>query len=406
MLTVLLADDDVLARKILRSALEQRGYTTVECADGTTALERLTAGRIDIAILDWHMPGLTGPEITERLTGSDQNRFIYLLLLSGRMEKQHVIEALHRGAHDVMEKPCDLTLLESRLAMASKIIKEKRCAEEMAEVMERYALQMEQLANERAQHLVHAERMSSLGVLAAGVAHEINNPMSFISGNVQCLQRYWLDLVPDLRQLAAASSAESNKVQFILEETPKLLEGIMKGVIRVTTIVKNLKRYSCRDSNSEVEPVDLNTCVRQAVELCRGSIDAGITVQLELAEQLRQVRANQIEIEQVLVNLLVNACHAMEDSAQQIMTISTREEGERAIITVSDTGSGIPPKLVSKIWDPFVTTKPQGKGTGLGLAIASGIVRKYGGSIAATNRLQGGATFEVALPTREGGVSS
>ncbi len=404
MLTVLIADDDPTCRQVLERALEKWGYQVVSSKDGTSALNIISTQPIDIAILDWFMPGFTGPEITEKHSKLESSRFVYKVILSGQMEKQHVIEALHRGAHDVMEKPCDLNVLQRRLATAAQILQEKRAVEDMALVMERYATQMETLANQRAQQLIHSERMSSLGVLAAGVAHEINNPMSFISGNVQNLQCFWKDLEPILRNVVAKdASPSSKKVEFVLEEMPKILESIMKGVYRVTKIVKGLKKYSGQQSKQEREPVNVNSCVEQALEMCRGTINKATHIELNLKKDISEILANTVEIEQILVNLIVNASHAMEGKENQTLVVTTDESQDSVVVTVDDTGSGIPQEIISKIWDPFMTTKPQGKGTGLGLSICSGIIRNLGGEISAENREHCGARIKFRIPTSKQG---
>ncbi|MBX7136812.1 MAG: response regulator [Oligoflexia bacterium] len=403
MLTILVADDDLTVCRVLEGALTKRAYKVVVCTNGDAAWKVLTTQSIDIAILDWFMPGLTGPEISERYAKLEDHNFVYMLILSGHMDKKSVMEALHRGAHDVMEKPCDLGLLESRLSVAAKILKEKRTLEEMALVMQRYATQMEQLATERAQQLVHAERMSSLGVLAAGVAHEINNPMNFISGNLQSMQRYWSDLLPMLNQASGSGASAPAKIKFIIEEVPKIFEGMTKGVQRVTQIVKGLKKYSGQRNAAAKEVLDINSCVKQALELCQGTIGRHVIVSLNLQEDLPAVLGNAIELEQVLVNLLVNAAHAMEGREERCISISTFTKDGSVTIWVDDNGTGIEEKMLTSMWDPFVTSKPLGKGTGLGLSISSGIVREHGGTIFAKNREEGGARITVQLPMAQSG---
>jgi C4-dicarboxylate-specific signal transduction histidine kinase len=386
---------------MLERLLSKWGYQVISFEEGISALDAMKNNLADIAILDWYMPGLTGPEITIKHAQFESSHFVYKLILSGKMEKQNIIEALHAGAHDVMEKPFDPALLKSRLSTASKFVEEKRTVEQMAAVMERYANQMEQLANERAQQLIHAERMSSLGVLAAGVAHEINNPMSFIAGNVQSLKRYWNDLQKLVATDATSNSSTAKKSEFILKELPGIFESIMKGVDRVNSIVKGLKRYSGQNGADERAKLNINSCVEQALEFCKSNIPKDARIDLELRENVKAIWANSVEIEQVLVNLLVNASHAIEDSIEKYLKVTTNEVEGQIELVVEDSGSGIPAEVLNKIWNPFVTTKPVGKGTGLGLSISAGIIKKYGGSINAENREQGGARFVVKLPCRE-----
>lgn len=398
MLRVLIADDDPVSLTLLGRALEKNGYIVESFKDGDSAWQRLKCNRdVDIAILDWFMPGLLGPEVTERYAKSENSRFLYTMILSGQLEKEMVIKALHHGAHDILEKPLDLRILQSRLTVAAKILREKRAVEASAAVMERYGTQMEQLANERAHQLVHAERMSSLGVMAAGVAHEINNPLSFISGNAQSLQRYWEALEPLL--LAQARNPEApSSLPFIVTEVPKTLASIMRGVERVTAIVKGLKKYSGKTEQDFRDLVDMHSCVEQALVLCKGSFPQKVDIQRHFCASLPKVRANPIEIEQVLINLFVNAAQAMEGKETRILSIASEVTEDTITLIVEDTGSGIPPHLLAKIWDPFVSTKPVGQGTGLGLAISAGIIKGHGGQLTARNIEGSGAHFELKLP--------
>lgn len=402
MLTVLIADDDPVSRRLLQALLKKLGHESIVFNEGLAAWERLKAAQdIDVAILDWAMPGMEGPEICDRHSHSPEARFCYRIILSGQMEREQIFQALHRGAHDVLEKPCDLPLLQSRLEVARKIIEEKRVMEQMAASMEQYAHHMEQLAQERAQQLVHADRMSSLGTMASGIAHEINNPMSMISGNIQNLARFWTDLEPLLRSACQPTHPEFNKIDFILNETPQIFEGVMKGVHRVTKIVNSLRKYSGKTQKDENLPFDLNECITQAVDLCKGVVGSETKIHLALDENMPALCGDTLQIEQVLVNLIINATHAVESSQKKEIKITTAVESGQVAILVDDSGCGISPQILGKIWDPFMTTKGIGKGTGLGLSISSGIIKAHGGTIDASNREEGGARFRLMLPLGE-----
>lgn len=398
-LQILVADDDPIITKILTRALQNDSYKVVTADNGTDALKILLSDDApSIAILDWNMPGLTGIEVSKAHSVSENPRFVYKLILSGLLEKEQIIEALHNGAHDVLLKPLNLELLRSRLQIAKKILDEKQSLEEMNVVISKYASEMERLANDRAKQLVHAERLSGLGTMAAGIAHEINNPMSFISGNIQTLTRFWKDLDPVIRNLEVSDVTLKKKIEFILEQLPSLLSGIMDGVERVTSIVQSLKRYSSTNSASSKQECDLNHCIEKAKEMCRYSLKNGVSVALNLTEAPVHVVANPVELEQVFINLITNAVDAVQDSVDKLVTISTFRNQEQALVKIQDSGKGIQQQNIDKIWQPFFTTKGPGRGTGLGLAITTGIIKDHKGSITAENHPNGGAVFNISLP--------
>ena len=381
----------------MNSALERLGFEVVCCADGTSAWEQMQKEPYpDVVILDWHMPGYTGLELCQMQQRSGLP-FTYKIVLSGIANKEQLVEALHSGAHDVILKPIDMGQIESRLKVGLRFVEERRAGEEAIEVMNIYAQHMEELAKERAKQLVHAERMSSLGVMSAGVAHEINNPMSFISGNVQSLRRFWSDIEPALKACSSDDPVQARKIAFVAEEMPKVLEGIMKGVERVTTIVQSLKKYSGKDDGQKAE-MDVNDSIRQALEFVRYSLGKNVKTEVQLADQPLIVSGSALELEQVLVNLFVNANQAMENVSSALLAITSRLTDKGVEIAVEDSGTGIPEELLEKIWNPFFTTKAPGKGTGLGLSISAGIVRRHGGTFIAENREGGGARFILRFP--------
>jgi C4-dicarboxylate-specific signal transduction histidine kinase len=393
---VLIAEDDLVSNKMLECLLTGWGYEVCTCADGQSAWDIIASDEPpDIALLDWFMPGLTGLEVSQRSQNLEDGKvqFLQRIFISATVEKEQIVQALHSGAHDFLLKPIDAKLLRLRLSLAERTIKEKRAWLEMDKVLQKYTTQVEKLAQERAKQLVHAERMSCLGTMCAGVAHEINNPLSFVSGNVQGLQTFWGEIEPILRPHADTNT----KIKFILEEFPKSTESIRQGVTRIAKIVKSLKRYAVKES-SEKQKVNLLDCVNQAIELSKPAIGKGVKIATNFSEAPLLVQGNPLEIEQVLINLLVNAAQAMKDKSGAAIEIGADTQNGTAIITIDDYGPGIPDELLKKIWEPFFTTKPIGQGTGLGLAISMGIVRDHQGDLKVVNRSSGGARFTLSFP--------
>jgi len=291
---------------------------------------------------------------------------------------------------------------EQRLCFFIRDITLRRQAEleikEKNRQVQEYATRMEALAEERAKQLVHADRMVRLGVMSAGIAHEVNNPATFISSNVGVLTQFWTVLEPLLRRsLDEAGETQRMRMEFILDEFPKVLAGIGSGVERITHIVKSLKTFS-HQGKIDKEPTDINLCVQQSLEVFHAANKKFVTIRQDLAEGLPRIVADSRQLVQVLVNLLSNAADAMEPKGQGDIAISTCRRDDRIVIAVADTGPGIPPDKLNTIWDPFFTTKPVGKGTGLGLSISFNIIKAHGGSITAGNRAEGGAQFVIDLP--------
>ncbi|HVU89323.1 MAG TPA: ATP-binding protein [Pirellulales bacterium] len=232
-----------------------------------------------------------------------------------------------------------------------------------------------QLADSREQ-LRHSERLASVGTLAAGIAHEINNPVGM--------------MLLSAEQLLATSPAEE-------ESVAHLAHDIINNAKRCGQIVKNVLRFAQHDS-AEHRADDINAVVRSAVELVRSYAEQeGGLIRLELATDLPQVLLNRVELEQALVNLIRNGIEAASERPTQV-TISTTSTGSRVRITVSDNGRGIETEYRARVFDPFFTTRQGGGGTGLGLSLVYGIVTDHGGTIRIESPSEGGTSMIVELP--------
>jgi two-component system NtrC family sensor kinase len=249
--------------------------------------------------------------------------------------------------------------------------------------------------------------MASIGQLAAGVAHEINNPMGFISSNLGTLGKYVERLQTFMESQGAALSSLSTetadrlaierkklKIDYLLDDIPKLLAESADGAGRVRTIVQNLKSFS-RVDEAELKESDLNDCLDSTITIAWNELKYKCTVVKEFGE-IPPVKCYPQQLNQVFLNLLVNGAHAIEK--QGTITVRTWHEGEEVCIAVSDTGCGIPEEVRNRIFEPFFTTKEVGKGTGLGLSISYDIVKKHGGSIELQSVVGEGTTFTVHLP--------
>jgi len=256
--------------------------------------------------------------------------------------------------------------------------------------------------------LIQQEKMACIGQLAAGVAHELNNPIGFVHSNLGTLGRY----VEKLREFLEACEGHCDpanaklsdlrkelKIDFVLEDLPALIAESTEGTQRVRKIVSDLKGFSHPDEDTAVF-TDLNEGLRSTLNIVHNEIKYKATVHTDFGD-LPQVLCNPGQINQVFMNVLINAAQAIEEKGE--IHVVTRRDGDAIVITIRDTGAGIPPGVLDRIFDPFFTTKQVGKGTGLGLSISYDLIRKHGGTISAASEVGRGTTFTIRLPLSGGG---
>lgn len=259
------------------------------------------------------------------------------------------------------------------------------------------------------EQLVQSEKMASIGQLAAGVAHEINNPIGYLNSNLGTLGQYLDDTrrvvesyeaaLPDVADPAKKSAIEQVKkdtdFQFVLEDIPKLLAESQEGIRRVRKIVQDLKDFAHTDDNEDWQWVDLRHSLARTLNIVHNELKYKAEI-VQSFEDIPEIRCLPGQLNQVFMNLLVNAAHAIDEHGQ--VRIATRQQDEHILVEISDTGCGMPPEVVGRIFEPFFTTKPVGKGTGLGLSISYGIVKKHGGRIEVDSTVGQGTTFRIVLP--------
>jgi len=301
--------------------------------------------------------------------------------------------------------------------------------ESLADTIEEHELRLREQAAAQGQ-LVQAQKLESIGQLAAGIAHEINTPTQFIGDNLRFLEDAFRELKPLLAEsehargvggrngTAAglsqriAPAAREDDLEYLIEEIPKAIAQSLEGVGRVANIVRSMKEFS-HPGTDEMQPVDLNKALECTLTVCRNEWKYVADVAMDLDPQLPLVHCMPGACNQVFLNLVINAAHAIADkqgnnsTEKGTITVSTRTDGGWVEVRVSDTGTGIAEKHRTKVFDPFFTTKKVGRGTGQGLAIAhSVIVDKHGGTLTFDTEVGHGTTFIVRLPQRAGRVLS
>jgi signal transduction histidine kinase len=263
--------------------------------------------------------------------------------------------------------------------------------------------------------VLQTEKMASIGQLAAGVAHEINNPMGFVHANLFQMEEYLADLrrlLGAAREVVADAAGHPTAARFraleaelgaeaLLEDFAQAIRESQEGAERIRHIVADLRAFSHRDDGAWVD-ADLNRCLDSTAHIVWTLMKHTVVLRKDCAP-LPPVRCRPLQIEQVFMNLLVNAYQAIEERVRARggsgeIVLATRLEGGEVVVTVSDDGIGIAPEHAARIFDPFFTTKQVGVGTGLGLSTCFDIVQRHGGRLRALDRPTGGTTFEVVLP--------
>lgn len=255
--------------------------------------------------------------------------------------------------------------------------------------------------------LVQHSKMASIGELAAGVAHEINNPIGFVMSNVEIFKQYFsilnASLVSANEMLQKKDSDDrlkwqklwqENNLDFILKDSTELLDDSIEGLKRVIDIVKSLKTFS-HAQVGEKQEVDINFCIESTLKVIHNELKYKCTVH-KYYGQIPLIYCFPTQISQVIMNLLVNASQAIHEKGE--IYIFTECDQKNIIITITDTGAGIKTEDMNKLFDPFFTTKPVGQGTGLGLSISYNIIQNHGGHIEVSSKLNQGTSFVIYLP--------
>jgi signal transduction histidine kinase len=261
--------------------------------------------------------------------------------------------------------------------------------------------------------LVHAEKFAAMGVLAAEIAHEINNPASFVISNLSVMVDYVETIGEFLEHLREQvdrqapelvdvweALAEDHEIAFLREDLDTLLTRSLGGMQRIHQIVQDLRFFS-HDAANEPGWIDIESLLESTLNLVKHEAKYRAQLELDFAK-VPQVFSDANRLSQVFLNLLVNAAHAIRTGSidDNLIRVRTRQLGQTVEVSISDTGQGISADTLPRIFDPFFTTKEPGEGTGLGLSIARDIVRSLGGDISVSSTVGRGSTFTVALPIR------
>jgi signal transduction histidine kinase len=368
---LLLVDDEADFRNTLAKRLLKRGIAAQQAGSGEACLDLIADHPMDVVVMDVKMPGMNGIEALEHI----RRRCVEteVILLTGHAATQDGVDGIKSGAFDYLTKPVEFDHLLSKIVQAyDKILAER----EKAAAAE-YKARIEQ-------QMIATERLAALGTLAAGVAHEINNPLAIINEAAGLLGT--LLCKGELADMPHRATFE------------KALQKIDRSVKRAGVITHQLLR-NVRKSESVLAEVDVLELVNESVDLVHKTADdKNVVVAVQPAGEVGSIWADANQIRQVLINLLSNAIHATDCGGTITIQVSPDERG--VAIAVIDTGHGIPKENLEKIFEPFFSTKAPGEGTGLGLFVTREIVDKLGGSLVVDSRVGHGTRFTVQLPDR------
>jgi two-component system, NtrC family, sensor kinase len=424
--TIMIVDDTPANVGVLGWYFEENGFRVVVAQDGEEALERAQFVQPDLILLDVMMPGIDGFETCRRLKMMPEIKEIPVIFMTALSDTNEKISGFKAGGVDYVTKPCQIEEVLARVnthlslrSMQRKLEVQNRRLR--AESEERQRVQ-QSLNNSYAelkqthetletlhQQLLQSEKMASIGQLAAGVAHEINNPIAFVNSNLGTLKEYvdnlW-QLIDTYAQVAEAlqdrpdllepvrSMRESLDVDFLRKDLQSLMAESLDGVSRVRRIVQDLKDFS-RVGEVERQPFDLHAGIDSTLNIVSHELKQRAEVIKEYGT-IPTIEGVPAQLNQVFMNLLVNAAQAMDHYG--VITIRTGCEGNWVWAEIADDGPGIKPEHLPRIFEPFFTTKPVGKGTGLGLSLSYGIVSQHGGRIEVDSTVGEGARFRVWLP--------
>lgn len=406
---ILIVDDSATVRKSFSRLLSLR-YDCYEAQNVIDAFEQLKKGEIDLVITDVIMPGLSGVELLRKVIESYPRTAV--IVVSGVDRPQRALDAVRLGAFDYLIKPCDEDVLEltvgralERRSLLINAAKYKADLEARNEELVRGKAQLERLQAQ----IIQNEKMASLGQLAAGIAHEINNPVGFVYGNLDFLGACVNDLIKlvkfydelDLPENTAAAAAGLKKqinYETTVNDLTEMIADCRVGVERVREIVQNLRTFSRLDE-AEFKKTDMHEGIDSTIRLISRYFTGGNIKLVREYGDVPPFDSFSAQLNQVWMNLLVNAAQAIGTDAGEVKIVTNANE-DWVYVSISDSGNGIDASHLSRIFDPFFTTKAVGEGTGLGLSIAFGIVDRHHGRIDVQSEAGKGTVFTVSLPRK------
>lgn len=406
---VLIADDDAIQRRLARSVIERCGMAAEEAATGEQAVQAFQRRRPDAVLLDVVMPGMSGFDVCERLQALAGSAAPPVLIMTSLDDTASITRAFESGATDFITKPISWPILGHRLRY---MLRSARVEHALRQKNDELRLMNEQLRDTRNQ-LLQSEKLASIGQLAAGVAHEINNPIGYVQSNIHSLEAYLKQLFEVLDEYRRAEPAildagvraqleaakRSADLAYLTRDLFALMSECREGLARVTKIVQDLKNFSHGGGDDHWCWADVHEGLESTINIVNNEIKYVAELVRDYGA-LPRIECLPSELNQVFMNLLVNAAQALVRPGT-IRVATGAGSAAEVWVEIADTGEGIAPEHMNRIFDPFFTTKPVGKGTGLGLALSYSIVQKHHGRIDVRSEVGRGTTFRIILPVKQ-----
>jgi signal transduction histidine kinase len=422
---ILIVEDEFISRNLLSKMLAEMGHEVIETENGRQAWEYLQTSTVKVVISDWMMPEMDGIELCRKIRNHSFDGYIYIIMLTAKDRKADLVDVFEAGADDYIPKPFDPEELRARVMTGMRVVNLEERHLETSSQLEAKNKKLEntlKVLDDTQTQMLQSEKMASIGQLAAGVAHEINNPTGFVSSNLKTLTDYQEDIAELIQKYQALMALLTNQdqhsaisertlnaieelkgfekdidVEFLLEDINDLIGDCREGIDRIKKIVIDLKDFA-HPGEDTPQLTDINSGIESTLNVVNNEIKYKATIHKDYGD-IPAVKGIPQQLNQVFMNILVNAAQSIEKKGD--IFIKTRSTKDHVEVTISDTGSGISPENLTKIFDPFFTTKDIGKGTGLGMNIAYNIIQKHNGTIRVHSELGKGTDFHITLPAGE-----
>lgn len=394
---VLIAEDDPISRMMLIATLRKWGHEPLIACDGLEALSYFGQDEPpEIAILDWMMPELEGPEVCRRIRAQFPALPLYIILLTARSQREDLVAGLAAGADDYVTKPFHHLEFHARFQVGVRVANLQRT---LADRVNELGIAMARL-----RLMQHSHKLEALGQMSSGIAHEINTPLQYIGENSRFIQESWSEIEPILER-----ETNNSEICYLVKEIPKAISESLLGVEKVSKIVRAMRDFSNPAGENKIA-LDINRAIETTITVAMSQWRCTADVETQLDEEIQTAICFPAEIHEVLFNLIVNAADAIKHAGNSsdrrgVIRITTASANGWIEIRVSDNGVGIPEEYRTRIFEPFFTTKEVGHGTGQGLAIAySIVVQHHNGEISFETETGKGTTFLVRIPEDGKGV--